>query len=197
MDLREDERLRRLYLDNEHIDGYLRDRDVFADGITIEDNLAVVVDYAGGPTLNYSLNAHSPWEGYRVAVNGTEGRAELEVVERGAADEGAKVLDPSATAELGDLNRVRPRGERLLVQRHWEQAREVPIADFGGAHGGGDDMLLADLFGDADARAADPLGRPAGYLDGIRSVAVGIAGNRSLETGQPVLISELLGESAI
>ena len=134
------------------IDGYLRDRDVFADGITIEDNLAVVVDYAGGPTLNYSLNAHSPWEGYRVAVNGTEGRAELEVVERGAADEGAKVLDPSATAELGDRGRIRPRGERLLVQRHWEQAREVPIADFGGAHGGGDDMLLADLFGDAESR---------------------------------------------
>jgi hypothetical protein len=197
MDLREDERLRRLYLDNEHHDGYLRDRDVFADGITIEDNLAVVVDYAGGPTLNYSLNAHSPWEGYRVAINGTEGRAELEVVERGAADEGAKVLDPSATAELGDPGRIRPRGERLLVQRHWEQAREVPIADFGGAHGGGDDMLLADLFGDDDTRAADPLGRPAGYLDGIRSVAVGIAGNRSLETGQPVLISELLGASGI
>src|SRR6476619_5472976 len=197
MDLREDERLRRLYLDNEHHDGYLRDRDVFTDGITIEDNLAVVVDYAGGPTLNYSLNAHSPWEGYRVAVNGTEGRAELEVVERVAADEGAKVLDPSATAELVDRGRVRPRGERLLVQRHWEQAREVPIADFGGAHGGGDDMLLADLFGNDDARAADPLRRPAVYLDGGASVAVGIAGNRSLETGQPVLISEMLGSSGI
>jgi len=197
MDLREDERLRRLYLDNEHHEGYLRDRDVFADGITIEDNLAVIVDYAGGPTLNYSLNAHSPWEGYRVAINGTEGRAELEVVERGAADEGAKVLDPSATAELGDQGRIRPRGERLLVQRHWEQAREVPIADFGGAHGGGDDMLLADLFGNDDARAADPLRRPAGYLDGVASVAVGIAGNRSLDSGLPVLISELLGASGI
>ena len=43
-----------------------------------------MVDYQGGPRLSYSLNAHSPWEGYRVAVNGTEGRAELEVVERAA-----------------------------------------------------------------------------------------------------------------
>jgi hypothetical protein len=58
-------------------------------------------------------------------------------------------------------------------------------------------MLLADLFGDADSRAQDPLGRPAGYLDGVRSVAVGIAGNRSLETGQPVLISELLGAAGL
>jgi hypothetical protein len=57
-------------------------------------------------------------------------------------------------------------------------------------------MLLADLFGHANSRAHDPLDRPAGYLDGVRSVAVGIAGNRSLETGQPVFISELLGESA-
>ena len=193
MDLREDERLRRLYLDNERHDGYLRDRDVFTDGITIEDNLAVVVDYAGGSTLSYSLNAHSPWEGYRVAVYGTAGRAELEVVERGAAVEGAKVLDPSATAEFGDPGRARPRGERLLVQRHWEQAHEVPIADFGGAHGGGDDMLLEDIFGDPAERAQDPLGRAADYQDGIASVAVGIAGNRSLQTGQPVLIADLLG----
>jgi hypothetical protein len=57
-------------------------------------------------------------------------------------------------------------------------------------------MLLGDLFGNADSRAQDPLRRPAGYLDGVRSVAVGIAGNRSLETGQPVFISELLGESS-
>ncbi len=84
LDLTADARLKALYLDNEHHDGYLRDRDVFDPGITIEDNLAVLVDYDSGATLSYSLNAHSPWEGYRVSVNGTEGRAELEVVERGA-----------------------------------------------------------------------------------------------------------------
>ena len=53
-----------------------------------------------------------------------------------------------------------------------------------------------DIFGDPTAARRDPLGRAADYQDGIRSVAVGIAGNRSLETGQPVLISDLLGESA-
>ncbi len=84
LDLRDDERLKALFLDNEHYDGYRRDQDVFTGGITIEDNLALVVEYQGGPRLSYSLNAHSPWEGYRVSVNGTEGRAELEVVERAA-----------------------------------------------------------------------------------------------------------------
>ena len=54
-------------------------------------------------------------------------------------------------------------------------------------------MLLDDIFGDPAERARDPLGRAADYQDGIASVAVGIAGNRSLETGQPVLIADLLG----
>ena len=37
----------------------------------------------------------------------------------------------------------------------------------------------------------DPLARPADWTDGIRSIAVGIAGNRSLETGLPVQVDEL------
>ena len=190
LDLRDDERLKALYLDAEQHDGYLRDRDVFSDGITIEDNLALVVDYASGATLSYSLNAHCPWEGYRVAVNGTEGRAELEVVERGAvlADEGLHpVLDPSAT-RAGSSGDLRPEGERLLVQRHWEAAYEVPIADSGDAHGGGDILLLSDVF---VGPGEDPLGRPADWRDGVRSISVGIAGNRSLETGLPVWVADL------
>ena len=190
LDLRDDPRLAALYLEAENHDGYLRDRDVFGAGITIEDNLALVVDYASGATLSYSLNAHSHWEGYRVAVNGTLGRVELEVVERGAvfADEGrCPVLDPSAV-DAGERASHRPQGERLLLQRHWEAAIEVPIARFAGGHGGGDALLLSDVFvGPED----DPLGRPADWRDGIRSIAVGIAANRSLNTGMPVLVEEL------
>ncbi|MBT2515046.1 Gfo/Idh/MocA family protein [Arthrobacter sp. ISL-30] len=190
LDLREDERLKALFLDNEHYDGYRRDQDVFTSGITIEDNLALVVDYENGPILSYSLNAHSPWEGYRVAVNGTEGRAELEVVERAAvvhSTDKKTVVDPSATP-IEEEDAVRRNGERLVVQRHWEPAYEVPIINGEGGHGGGDILLLSDLF---NGPGEDPLGRPSGYLDGLRSVSVGIAGNQSLETSLPVRISEL------
>jgi len=38
---------------------------------------------------------------------------------------------------------------------------------------------------------SDPLGRPAGYADGVKAVSVGIAGNRSLATESPVLIADL------
>ncbi|MGO4234506.1 Gfo/Idh/MocA family protein [Pseudarthrobacter sp. YAF2] len=190
LDLREDERLKALFLDNEHYDGYRRDQDVFTGGITIEDNLALVVEYQGGPRLSYSLNAHSPWEGYRVAVNGTEGRAELEVVERAAvlhSTDKKTVVDPSATP-VEEEDAVRRNGERLVVQRHWEAAYEVPIVNGEGGHGGGDELLLSDLF---NGPGEDPLGRPSGYLDGLRSVSVGIAGNQSLETSLPIRVADL------
>ncbi|APH44021.1 dehydrogenase [Microbacterium sp. 1.5R] len=190
LDLRTDERLTALYLDAEEHDGYRRDLDVFSEGITIEDNLALVVDYASGATMSYSLNAHSPWEGYRVAVNGTLGRVELEVVERGAvlAGEGLHPhIDPSLSGGHG-TTALRPESERLIVQRHWEEAYEVPIDGGDGGHGGGDELLLSDVF---EGPGDDPLARPADWTDGIRSIAVGIAGNRSLETGLPVTVDEL------
>ncbi|MCL3859476.1 Gfo/Idh/MocA family oxidoreductase [Actinotalea sp. K2] len=191
LDLNADPRLKALYLDTEHHDGYLRDQDVFGPGITIEDTMAVLVDYRGGATLTYSLNAHSPWEGYRVTVNGTAGRAELEVVERGSVEldeHGRAILDPSATPEAFAGDTLRPIGDRLLVQKHWERATEHPIPDGIGGHGGGDAILLADVFRGA---GPDPLGRPAGYVDGVRAVAVGIAANRSMATRQAVAIADL------
>ena len=145
LDLRSDPRLKALYLDNESYDGYHRDQDVFGPGVTTEDNLAVIVDYARGATLSYALNAHAPWEGYRIAVNGDQGRAELDVVERAAVltdADGRFVVDPSAAAESSS----RTGGERLTLQRHWEVAQDVKIKEGTGAHGGGDALLLADVF---------------------------------------------------
>jgi predicted dehydrogenase len=187
LDLRTDPVLRALYLDNESYDGYRRDQDVFAPGVTTEDNLAVIVDYERGPVLSYALNAHSPWEGYRIAVNGTEGRAELEVVERSAVlldASGVVLVDPSAQPE----STTRPGGQRLTVQRHWEEAREVAITEGGGGHGGGDALMLSDVF---RGPGEDWLERPSTWVDGVRSTAVGMAGNESLRTGLPVAVADL------
>jgi predicted dehydrogenase len=192
LDLTADPKAKALYFDVERHDGYLRDRDVFDEGITIEDNLALVVDYDSRATLSYSLNAHSPWEGYRVAVNGTEGRAELEVVERGSVVIGADgrvVVDPSANPTYSVEGDLRPNTERLVLQRHWQQAEEVEIPEGIGGHGGGDAYLLQHLF--SRTQVDEPLHRVAGYPDGVRAVSVGIAGNRSLETGLPVRIADL------
>ncbi|MGW8483151.1 Gfo/Idh/MocA family protein [Microbacterium sp. NPDC055903] len=192
LDLRAHEVLRGLYYDQEGHDGYLRDRNVFDEGITIEDNLAVIVDYVGGATLNYSLNAHSPWEGYRVAVNGTRGRAELTVVERGAIlldDDGrVRVIDPSATPEDVAQETGRPVGEHLVVQAHFAAAQERDIPVVEGGHGGADAALMSDVF---DGAGEDPLGCAASWQDGVRALSVGVAANRSLATGMPVVVREL------
>ena len=192
LDLRNDPTLKALYLDNESYDGYHRDQDVFSAGVTTEDNLALVVDYAGGPVLSYALNAHSPWEGYRVAVNGTEGRAELEVIERAAVltdDQGNVIVDPSALPE----DAGRQGGQRLTLQRHWEPAVEVPIPEGAGGHGGGDALLLNDVFQGhiTEAGGDDWLERPSDWKDGLRSISVGLMGNESLRTGQPVSLQDL------
>jgi len=200
LDLREDPWLSALYLENESYDGYRRDQDVFGPGVTTEDNLAVIVDYQSGATLSYSLNAHSPWEGYRIYVNGTEGRAELEVIERAAVltdDEGKIVVDPSAQP-----SDVRSGGERLTLQRHWEAAQEIKIEEGEGGHGGGDALLLADVFVNSGGSGGYPsrdkhspgddwLERPSNWVDGVRSIAVGMAGNESLRSGLPVRVADL------
>lgn len=199
LDIASDPVLRRLYLEAEAEDGYLRDRDVFSPGITIEDNAAVLVTYSSGAFLSYSLNAHSPWEGYRVCVNGDAGRAELEVVERGHVRSvsdggvmGRPVVDPMVSGEVnadGDRGDPRPARERLLVQRHWEAAKVVPIPAAAGAHAGGDAPLLDAVFRRGDSQ--DPLGRRASYLDGLRSAAIGIAANESIVTGRAVATADL------
>ena len=188
LDLAADEMNRRLYLEAEHVDGYHRDQDVFAPGITIEDNLSLLVGYSGGAAMTYNLTAHAPWEGYRVGFTGTEGRLEIEVVERPWVQPATGKVDPTATEDGDSADpAVRPKGQRILLQKHWQPATEVEIPSGSGGHGGGDSILLDDLFREPKA---DPLGRKAGYLDGIRSVLVGVAGNQSLESGLPVRLAD-------
>jgi predicted dehydrogenase len=61
---------RKFYYEAEKEDGYFRDRCVFADDIDIYDTMSVNVKYDQGALLSYSLIAHSPYEGWRAAING-------------------------------------------------------------------------------------------------------------------------------
>ncbi|MDX2599987.1 Gfo/Idh/MocA family oxidoreductase [Streptomyces caniscabiei] len=177
-----------LYLDAEREDGYHRDRNVFGPGVSIEDDMAVLVRYASGATLTYHLTAYSPWEGYRIAFNGSEGRVELLVEESTWTRPEVRITGASPV-----LHGVEAGGEagrtQLLVRRFWEPPREVKVETGEGGHGGGDVRMLADLFGE---RVPDALGRAADAVDGARSLVTGLAANRSLETGMPVAARELL-----
>jgi hypothetical protein len=65
---------------------------------------------------------------------------------------------------------------------------EVPKA--AGAHGGGDGLMLREMFGPPSP--PDPLRRAANHIDGAAAVLVGFAVNQSLRTGQAVSCDELL-----
>ena len=167
-----------MYLDAEHEDSYYRDQSVFGDGISIEDTMSVMVRYRSGAVLTYSLTAYAPWEGFRVNFNGTKGRLEVEIVENSYVNSGGE------QGMEGSLD-----SKRILLRPMFEKPIEVDIEEGAGGHGGGDPVLLNDIFG---TPVEDKYNRAASHFDGALSILTGIAANKSIATGMPVKVDDLL-----
>lgn len=136
LDLASKPSLKQMYLDQEKYDGYFRDQCVFRPDIDIEDTMNVVVKYNTGATLSYSLNAFNAWEGYVIAFNGTRGRLEHGIQEQ------VTVFGDGSTPGA-----VKPGGTYIRVYPIREPAYEVELtAEGDGGHGGGDKVMLDDLF---------------------------------------------------
>ncbi len=170
--------LEKLYLEAEEEDGYIRDQSVFGDGISIEDTMSVLVRYNSGAMMTYSLNAYSPLEGFRVVFTGTKGRMELEVIESVYVNAAGDHATEGAVL-----------GSKLMVYPMFGEPYEAVIEEGVGGHGGGDPILLNDMFGVPEE---DPLERAASHVDGAMSILTGIAANKSIATGLPVKVSELV-----
>lgn len=176
--LEQNERLKAMYLDAEKEDGYYRDQSVFGDGISIEDTMGVMVRYADKTILTYSLNAYMPWEGFRVAFNGSEGRIQVSVVEASYVNAGGDKSLEGAVQK-----------KSIAVFPMFGEPYEVEVKEGKGGHGGGDPILLNDLFG---TPAEDPYNRAASHIDGAYSILTGIAANKSIATGLPVNVDDLI-----
>lgn len=176
--LEKNEHLKAMYLNAEHEDGYYRDQSVFGDGIDIEDTLAVIVQYKNKAILTYSLNAYLPWEGFIISFNGSKGRIEVKVREQSYVNSGGEKSEEGAIEE-----------KSIQVIPMFGPSYEVEVEEKEGGHGGGDPLLLQDLFG---VPRADALHRAASHVDGARSILTGIAGNLSLQTGQAVKVDQLV-----
>jgi predicted dehydrogenase len=170
---------KQLYLDNEGLDGYYRDRCVFSDAIDIEDSLQVIVTYQNGAQMSYSLNAFMPWEGYIIAFNGTRGRLEHHLVEQ------------SYINADGTLPGQKKALSTTLIPHFGAPIEVTPWAAEGG-HGGGDKHLIEDLF--SPNPEPDPYLRAADQRAGAYSILTGIAANRAIQSGQPVVIDSLCHE---
>ena len=80
-------------------------------------------------------------------------------------------------------------GRSIVVYPMFGEPYEVPLESGEGGHGGGDPVLLNDIFGIPEP---DPLNRAASHVDGAMSILTGIAANKSLATGMPVNIKDLV-----
>ena len=168
-DITTDSRAMDLYVAHEHHDGYIRDGCVWSEEIDIFDKMSAQIRYANGVHVSYSCTTYSPYEGYRIAFNGTRGRMEAWVKER----------QPWRREPYDEIRVTDNFGETELIQ----------IPHGGGGHGGGDRRLKDRIF--KDPTMPDPYRQAAGARDGAMSILVGIAARESVKTGEPIRIASL------
>lgn len=149
-------------------------RCIYDSEIDIEDTYSAVVKYDGGATLTYSLCASCPFEGYRLGINGIDGRIETNSIHGGPRS--PLPYHDNAIYHLpmfGGCNVVHP-----------------PKA--AGDHGGSDPLLRDELFIGPDPNCE--VQRQAPLMDGVLSVLTGVAIYKSIAEKRPVTIDELLNE---
>jgi len=178
IDMENNEQLKGIYLDAEEDSGYIRDRSVFSDDISIEDTMAVMVRYQNNVMLTYSLNAYMPWEGYNIVFNGSKGRLEAQTIESPYINSGG-----DKTAEGALI------GTKLLFRPMFGLPEEISFEKGKGSHGGGDAVMLNDIFGEP---ADYPFKRAASHIDGAYSILTGIAANKSIASGLPIRVKDLI-----
>lgn len=173
--------LRGLYLEAEAESGYIRDRNVFGELITIEDTMAVTARYRNGVLLSYCLIAYCPWEGLRVAITGTKGRVELDIVET--------VTHLLGDGQAVDASKGSFKQAKLRIFPMFGDAHEEDAPTGEGGHGGADPVMLEQIF--SPSPPPDPFNRAASHIDGAASILVGIAANESIRTQKMMVIDEL------
>ena len=141
--------------------------------INIEDTYVVNVRYANRALLNYSVNFSCPYEGYRLAINGTKGR--LETREWHAP---ARTPFPIGEGQTQYIDYFPLFGSR---ERLWT----IPGS---GGHGGGDSLILDDIFlGPDPLREYDILATSDKFL---HAVEIGESVWRSIKEDRVIRMEE-------
>lgn len=120
--------------------------------------MVILVRYGSDAIMTYSLCSYMSWEGFCVNINGDKGRIVMKIVEQAYINAGG---EESALC-----------GKQLTVYPMFGKPYAVDIDVGDGGHGGGDPILLEDLFG---TPTPDPSARAASHVDGAVSILTGIA----------------------
>ncbi|MBD8070605.1 Gfo/Idh/MocA family protein [Bacillus sp. PS06] len=156
---------------------YRPDQCMFDSEINIEDTYTATVKYDKGSLLSYSVNFSVPYEGYRLAINGTKGRIE--------------------TTEWHAPSRIPfPISEQTIEYFPLFGSKEIiHVVQREGGHGGGDPVIQEDIFiGPDPTRPYEIL---SGSKDGALAVTTGEAVWRSVQEKKMIRIEELLQEKSL
>ncbi len=166
-DVNKNEYYKMLYTDNEQYDGYLRDGCVFREDINIFDKMCASIKYANGVQVAYSVVTYSPYEGYRIAFNGTKGRIDAWIQESNPVYDGGY--------------------DEIMITRNFGKRSYIRVPQSEG-HGGGDKLMHDKIWRKVKE---DPFRQSANIRDGAFAILTGIAARNSCDSGKPVKIADL------
>lgn len=178
-----------LYVKNEKYDGYIRDNCLWREEVDIYDKMSAQIKYANNVIVNYSLTTYSPYEGWRLAFNGKDGR--LESWEDIPWRRQEKINQAQLhAAEMNQSGGDATRYDEIFLMKNFERDYEIiKIEAARGGHGGGDSRLQDKIF--RNPNMSDPYKHSAGTRDGAMSCLIGIAARKSIESQSPVKIEDL------
>jgi predicted dehydrogenase len=188
-DITEDKMLMDLYVANEHYDGYIRDNCLWRNEIDIYDKMAVQIKYANDVQVSYSLTTYSPYEGWRIAFNGFNGRLDSWEGIPWRTEEKIAQAELHAQEMSQSEEDQSPNYEEAVIMENFSDYKKIQIRAGRGGHGGGDKPLQDRIF--VDPNMPDPFRHAAGTRDGVMSIMIGIAARTSIEEQRPVKIEEL------
>ena len=148
-------------------------RCIYDSEIDIEDTYSAMVKYDGGAIVSYTMVTSAPFEGYRLGINGLNGRIEYETVHERSGQ-------PIPEGLREDITLIEMFGARHTIR---------PVSQ-GGSHGGGDPLLQDDMFRGRDE--SEKVVRMAPLEDGILSVLTGAGIHQSIAEKRHVTIAEML-----
>jgi predicted dehydrogenase len=188
-DMTKDDLLMNLYAANEKHDGYIRDNCLWREEIDIFDKMAVQIKYANDVSVSYSLTTYSPYEGWRVAFNGLNGRIDssLDIPwRRNEIINQSDLYNQGMTQEKEDADEDY---DEIAVMKNFENYEITRVPRIVAGHGGGDEREQENIFRTRDV--PDPLKHLSGSRDGAMSAMIGIAARKSIDEKRVVRIEEL------
>ena len=187
-DITKSERNMKLYVENEKYDGYIRDNCLFRNEIDIHDKMSAQIKYSNEVVVNYSLTTYSPYEGWKIAFNGMDGRIEawldIPYYENITVDQ-----EELHAAEMDQSNNKDIVSKPVIVHKNWNKHETQFVSYDRKGHGGGDLRLQDKIFKNPDN--PDPLRHSAGIRDGAMSILIGVAARKSIDSGKAIKIGDL------